>query len=433
MKIALVTAFPPSGRQLNEYGFHLARELVKDSVISLTIVGDELDSCEFATDSHGNVISSQEELPGFNVMRVWKFNAADNPVRLLKAIRKIDPDVVWFNLVFSTFGTQKNPAAAFIGLCSPGLIRLAGYKTHITLHHLMEHVDFGAAGINKHKEKVFRLASFFATKLLLFANSTTVLLPGYRRTLLERYGGKNVHVRAHGILGVRPQPPDYTKRGNPEHRILAIGHWGTYKRLETLLEAFTKYIQHRVPEARLVIGGANHHTTPRYWENLAEKHKDNPKIKFLGYIAEEDIPEIFANSSVLVMPYDSSTGSSGPAHQACEYGVPIVCADIPDFREMAANEEMAVDFYPRGNAEALADRITDLLQSPEKQRAMAEQNFSAAMRQTMPEIIRQYVRFFSRKRQAEILKSISRLRHIPSGTAREAAAKKVANRWAAWQ
>ncbi|MBV9670740.1 MAG: glycosyltransferase [Acidobacteriales bacterium] len=431
MKIGLVTAFPPSGRQLNEYGLHLARELVKESVVSLTIIGDELDVLDFATDAHGKPIDpeSLKELPEYNVVRTWKFGAVDNPLRILRAVRKLDPDVVWFNLVFSTFATQKNPIAAFIGLCTPALIRLAGYETHITLHHLMENVDFEAAGISNLKEKLFRFASFFATKMLLLANSLTVLLPGYRRTLLDRYKASNIHLRAHGILGPSPVPPDFSKRGNPDQRILAIGHWGTYKRLETLLEAFTE-VQTRVPEARLLIGGANHHTTPRYWEDLAEKYKDNDRINFLGYVAEDDIPELFATSSILVMPYDSATGSSGPAHQACQYGVPIVCADIHDFREMAENEEMMIEFYPRGDAKALEEKLVDVLRSPEKQQLMAERNFSAALRQTMPAVIQNYLRYFARKRKREMVLQMNKLRR--SSVARTAALRRAGRAWAAW-
>ncbi len=32
------------------------------------------------------------------------------------------------------------------------------------------------------------------------ANSISVLLPAYRRTLIDKYRGDNVHFRAHGIL-----------------------------------------------------------------------------------------------------------------------------------------------------------------------------------------------------------------------------------------
>src|ERR1043165_937499 len=310
MKIALVTAFPPSGRQLNEYGLHLARELQKNPLLSLTIVGDELSACDWATDAHGKQLDSHEGLPEFDVVRTWRFNSISNPYRLLKVLREIKPDVVWYNLVFSTFATQQHPIAAFAGLCIPALTRAAGFYTHVTLHHLMEHVDFGAANIRA--ERLFRFASSIATRMLLMSNSISVLLPAYRRTLIEKYRAENVHFRSHGILGARPEAPDFSRRGNPDQRILAIGHWGTYKRLEILMEAFQE-VRHRVPSAKLVVAGANHHTMPGYWESIAEKHRSDPRIEFRGYIPEEDIPELYSAASVLVLPYDSSTGSSGPA------------------------------------------------------------------------------------------------------------------------
>src|SRR6185437_2961962 len=74
MKICLVATFPPSGRQLNEYAFHIARELGRNPDIELTILADELVDYEFATDASGAPIkaSQQPELPGFNVIRCWK-------------------------------------------------------------------------------------------------------------------------------------------------------------------------------------------------------------------------------------------------------------------------------------------------------------------------------------------------------------------------
>jgi len=42
MKVCLVTAFPPSTERLNEYGFHLAKELKKQDLISLTVLADQM-------------------------------------------------------------------------------------------------------------------------------------------------------------------------------------------------------------------------------------------------------------------------------------------------------------------------------------------------------------------------------------------------------
>jgi glycosyltransferase involved in cell wall biosynthesis len=378
---------------LNEYAFHIARELQRNPGIRLTILADELAAYDFATDDHGNPLDGQQqqELSGFTVIRCWKFGCLSNPVRLLKTVRKLNPDVVWFNLVFSSFATQEEPFAAFFGLSSPALLRAYGFYTHITLHHITEHVDFAGAGVRR--ETLFRIGSEMVTRMLLKAHSVSVLLPAYRRTLIAKYSVRNVLLSTHGTFSRIPTPPDFSKRGNPELRILAIGHWGTYKRLETLMEAFPKVLK-KIPNARLVIAGANHHTKAGYWESIRAAQPASLPIDFRGYVPESDIPELFATASVLVLPYDSSTGPSGPAHQACEYGLPVVCADIPEFREMALDEDMAFRFYSIGDASDLADQLVTIMQSGELQRSMSEQNFAAGLQMTMSTVVRNYLRWF---------------------------------------
>ncbi len=403
MKICLVSAFPPSGRQLNEYGFHLARELQRNPLVNLTILGDKLASYEWSTDEKGKVVGADEqrELDGFHVMRCWDTNRVATPLRLAKAVHDCKPDVVWFNLVYSSFATPEHPVAAFAGLCTPALTRAMGYFTHVTLHHILEHVDFGDAGVKQ--EGLYRLGSSLATRALLKANSISVLLSGYRRTLAEKYSAQNVLLGTHGTFAPCPSPPDFSRRGNPDQRLLAIGHWGTYKRLETLMEAFPAVLR-RVPTARLIVAGANHHTKPGYWESIREKYGDNERIEFRGYVPEEAVPELFSTASVVVLPYDSATGSSGPAHQACEYGVPIVSADIGDFRDMAADEDMAISFYKTGDAVDLAAQLIGLLESPKDQCRAAEQNYAAAIRMTMPHVVRHYLRWFELERRQRTLK-----------------------------
>lgn len=403
MRICLVATFPPSGRQLNEYAFHVARELAANPDVELTILADELTDYDFATDGDGNPLKVDQasELPGFSVIRCWKFGSLSNPVRLLNTIRKLKPDVVWYNLVFSSFATPENPLAAFAGLSSPALTRAAGFYTHITLHHIIEHVDFSAAGVRQ--ERLFRIGTEMATRALLGANSVSVLLPGYHRTLITKYAAKNVLLGTHGTFATTPTPPDFKKRGNPEKRILAIGHWGTYKRLETLMKAFPMVLE-KVPDARLIVAGANHHTKAGYWESIREMQPTHLPIEFRGYVPEDAIPDLFQTTSVLVMPYDSATGSSGPAHQACEFGVPIVCADIPDFHGMATEEDMAILFYKLGDAAHLAEQLTRILDSPELERNMAHHNFAAGVEMTMSNVVRNYLRWFELNRYKKLIR-----------------------------
>jgi glycosyltransferase involved in cell wall biosynthesis len=403
MKICLVATFPPSGRQLNEYAFHIANELRRHRDVELTILADEQASYDFVTDQSGKPIAAHElpELPGFNVIRCWKFGSLATPIRLLDTIRKLKPDVVWFNLVYSTFATPANPVAAFAGLSTPALIQAAGFCTHITLHHILEHVDFAAAGVRR--ERLFRLGTNLATRALLRANSVSVLLPGYHRTLLTKYAARNVLLGTHGTFTSDPVPPDFTKRGNPDRRILAIGHWGTYKRLETLMQAFPLVLK-KIPHARLIVAGANHHTRPGYWESIRAAQPPDLPIEFRGYVPEEAIPELYQATSIVVLPYDSATGSSGPAHQACEFGVPIVSSGIPDFRAMAENEDMAIRFYRVGDAVDLAEQLVAVLQSPQLEREMAEHNFAAGLDMTMSHVVGSYLRWFELNRCKTLLR-----------------------------
>ena len=395
MNVCLVTAFPPSHQALNEYGFHIASELQKIPGISLTILGDDLPPGE-------------RELPEFNVLRCWAFDRLNNASRLLRTIKHLRPDVIWFNLAFASFGGK--PLPAFMGVSLPAMVRMRGHYTHVTLHQLMETVDLKDAQVRF--PIFYRVGGFLATQALLFSNSVSVLLPAYRDVLRKKYGRGVVYVRKHGILTGKPEYPAFAQRGNPTHRVLAFGKWGTYKRLEPMIQAFW-IASKRVPNMELLIGGMDHPKAPGYLSSVAEQCRDLHNIKFLGYVPEDAVGPLFQSASVAVMPYTSSAGSSGVAHLACAYGVPMIACDIPDFRQLRDEEGIAIDLFEAVNVDRLAERLVNLLENPVKQREMALQNFSAALRMSMPEIMREYLRSFQLQRNLDSLTSVSKLRRLP--------------------
>lgn len=395
MKLALVTAFPPSRRGLNEYGFYVAEELRRQRGLNLTVLADYLPE-------------PQPELPGFSVERCWGFNHLRNPISLLRTLQRLKPDVVWYNIGFASFGGK--PLPAFFGLTTPSLTRLWTGYTHVTLHQLFETVDLADAGV-KHPT-LYTMAGWLATHMLLSANSLSVLLPAYRETLRNEYRRGTVNVRHHGIFAARPEEPDFFKRGNPVHRVLAFGKWGTYKRLELLIEAFEQ-IADKTRPAELVIAGGDHPKTPGYVNSLAERYKHNPRIRFVGYVPEESVPDLFKTASLTVMPYTSSGGASGVAHLACQYGLPILAADIEDFRALADFEGLSIEYFTPNDVESLADRLAALLNSPERLAQMAAKNFSAALQMSMPQVVRQYIRSFDVQHRLRVLREFSQLRKSP--------------------
>lgn len=376
LKVCLVTCFPPSRGDLNEYGFHLASALQGYREVELLVLADE--------------IASHEELRNFHIQRCWRFNSMFTPARLLNAIRKANPDVVWFNMGFSTFA--RNPVAALLSIAGPAFSRMSGFYTHVTLHTLFERISLQDAGIRI--PGLYRTAGRVATKLLLRADDVTVLLPSFRSELLQRYKVKphRVHFRPHGIFS-RSSEPLLIPSHQTEQIVLAFGYWGTYKRLELLLESWHK-ISKQVPSAKLLIAGIDHPSAPGYLASLKTNYGDDSTIKFLGYVPESDLPRLFRTTNLLVLPYSSAAGTSGVVHQACEYGLPIVAAGIPELKELVTEYGVSAEFYPPGDGLALRTHIVRILKSHKLRHTMAMNNLRAGSDMEMSQVVGGYLNLF---------------------------------------
>lgn len=414
MKIALITSFPPSRHALNEYGFHVASHLQKEPCVELTILGDYL-------------ASPAEELPGFNVVRCWGFGKHQNALTLLRAIWKMKPDVAWFNLGFASFGDR--PLAAILGLTTPVMARMRGTYSHVTLHQLFETVNLDDAAVSL--PHLYRLGGRLATHLLLGASSLSVLLPAYRQILNQKYRRGRVSARRHGIFASMPDAPDFARRGNPAHHILAFGKWGTYKRLEILIAAFHR-VAEALPDVKLIIAGGDHPKTQGYVESVAQRHRSD-RISFLGYVPESSIPDLFREASVAVVPYTSSAGSSGVAHLAAQYGVPVIASDIRDFHELSAREGIAIRFFTLGDVQSLAEQLTLTLSSPDVLKEMAWQNYHAGVAMSMPSVVRDYIRAFRRSERIKTLQLAAQLRGPAHSQPPARLALEVAERMQRWR
>jgi len=414
MKIALITSFPPSRHALNEYGFHVAEQLRQERCVDLTVLGDYL-------------TEPADELPGFKVTRCWGFGKNRNLASLVRAIRKLKPDVAWFNLGFASFGDK--PLAAVLGLVAPAAARLNGVYSHITLHQLFETVNLEDAAVSS--PRLYRAGGWLATHLLLSANSLSVLMPAYRRTLDEKYRRGRVSVRSHGIFAGEPDPPDFTRRGNPTHRILAFGKWGTYKRVELLIEAFNQ-VAVKFPNVKLVIGGGDHPKTVGYVNSMAQRYASD-RIEFLGYVPEGAIADLFRDASVAVMPYTSSAGSSGVAHLAAQYGVPVIASGIQDFRDLAEHEGIAMRFFTPGDAGSLVEQMLLALNSPEELQEMAWQSYAAGVAMSMPQVVREYIRNFRQHERIKTLQLAAELRRAGQFQREDGLARTVGEKIQRWR
>jgi glycosyltransferase involved in cell wall biosynthesis len=377
-RVALVTAFPPGRGDLSEYGFQLARVL-KESF--------ELDPVIYA-DLHS---SPSEELPGYNVIRCWRFNSISSFASLVRKIRREPTDVVWFNIGLSTMANR--PDAAIAASAIPWILHMLGCNTHVTLHAFSENVDFEHAGVPF--PKLYRWGARLATRLLLMSDGVHVLLPAYREQIVKTFGssGQRVFVHPHGIFGYETDG----SRAQVEvgsHAILAFGSWGTYKRLEDLIEAF-RLIREHVTDAELWIAGGDHPKARGYLQDCATRYLDVPGVSFLGYVPEENVAGLFRTASVAVMPYNSSAGSSGVVHLACEHEIPVLASEIPDLRELAAFEGLWLEFFPPNDIDALANGLVLLMTDSQLRDEIRTHNRQAVSGIHLRDIVGSYLRTFA--------------------------------------
>lgn len=364
LHIAVVSAYPPGRRSLNEYGLHLSRVLAdKSEVAHVTVIADRL--------SPEHPALALADAP--NIRRVWEFNDPLSALRILLALRRARPDAVIFNLQMASFGDRRVPAA--LGLLTPALARLSGLPTITLLHNLFETVDLDQAGFGGHPLRKFVTHTFgrVFTRALLASSLVATTMPRYVKLLRGRYGADNVFLAPHGTFQV-PRPPAALPL---LPTVMAFGKFGTYKRAEVLLEAHALLLA-RNPQVRLVIAGSDTPNAPGYLEGLQRRYAHLPNVTFTGYVPEDAVADIFAGATVVAFPYSATTGSSGVLHQAGEFGRAAVMPRIGDLADLIEDEGYCAEYFTPEDPESLADALWRVLRDPRQAAALGEANWRVA-------------------------------------------------------
>lgn len=392
MRIAVVTTFPPSTGSLNEYAYHFIRILrQKPEVSEVVLLTDELPAGQ-----------DYETLERVRIIPCWRFGAAMNAKRILAAVREQRPDVVLFNIQFASFGSGKVPAT--LGLLAPKLVKRAGYPTVVLLHNIMETVDLKGAGFasNAVADKVIRTVGNTVTKLLLGVDLVAVTIPKYVETLEGKYGATNIVLAPHGAFEEAPMPS--FELTTARKQIMTFGKFGTYKKIDILVDAYRLLLGEGRDDLELVIAGTDSPNAAGYLEGVASANHDLPHVRYTGYVPEEEVARIFREAAVVVFPYTSTTGSSGVLHQAGDYGKAVVLPHLGDFAEVIKEEGYTGEFFEPNDAQSLAAAIARLLDDSDHRRLIGTQNYVAARGLPMSDVVDWYLLHFE-----ELLKKPVRL------------------------
>ncbi|WP_415375639.1 glycosyltransferase [Patiriisocius sp. Uisw_017] len=390
MRLAILTAYPPSKVTLNEYAYHLVKHFrQKKSVTELVLLTDKTEGKKD--------ITFIEEGCKITVKECWKFNGYLNIINVIKAINNTQPDAVLFNLQFMKFGDKK--IAAALGLLLPLVCKLKHIPNIVLLHNILEEVDLGAAGFTSNKllQKAYGFIGTTLTKLILQSDTVVVTMQKYVAILEKKYNAKNVFLIPHGTFEVSKEKPDFSIRNSPL-QIMTFGKFGTYKKVESLIEAVEKVRTTTGLDLEVVIAGTDNPNVTGYLAKVQEEYKHVPQLRFTGYVEEHDVSTLFKESAVVVFPYTSTTGSSGVLHQAGSYGKAVIMPDLGDLALLVKDEGYQGEFFEPNSIESLASAIEVLLTNDTHRLNIAKANYKAATAYPMEKITNMYLNKFNQIR-----------------------------------
>ncbi|MCS6882336.1 MAG: glycosyltransferase family 1 protein [Oscillochloridaceae bacterium] len=195
-----------------------------------------------------------------------------------------------------------------------------------------------------------------------------------------------------GLLGVPPErvvvtpnavrehfrPPDpaalevfRARKGLPERFVLYVGTLEPRKNLTTLLEAYAMVARDRA--APLLVGGGKGWMYDAVFQRL-EALGLHERVRFVGYLDEEELPLWYAAATVFVFP-SIYEGFGMPPLEAMACGAPVVASNTSSLPEVVGDAGLTVSPY---DPAALAAAIRRLLDDADLRQELRERGFRQA-------------------------------------------------------
>lgn len=366
--VVFVSAIPPDIGRLSEYAGAILREIECNTNLIIEVFTDS------AASFSSRIIARS----------IWRPDDGISIFKLWMAIIRSKTKLFHFNLHMAIFGRGRLPN--FLGLLSPLIARLSGKKVIVTLHNLPAAI----------KLKNIRLKTSILDRISLWVAAFTVAkaadvlvvtMKQYVKLAQRVYRAKNVKWVPHGSWFTAERPIwTWRNRGN----VLFLGYLGPYKDLETLAKAM-EIIFGKRPVTLLVSGGAH----PNFSKEALEKIKLLKRygfVKFLGRVPDERIPKLVENIDLVVLPYITSTGSSGVVHLLSALGVPFVTSDTPEFRELKLEGAgiLICDLEPK----CLAEAILRVMENREIAENLSARSRKYAEKRPWKVVAKEYVKIY---------------------------------------
>jgi glycosyltransferase involved in cell wall biosynthesis len=198
-------------------------------------------------------------------------------------------------------------------------------------------------------------ARFISLKIITVSNFSRDELLKYLK--IE---AKKLEVIYNGSPDYKNEAPETTlnnSQASGGRYLIAVGNARPRKNLECLINAF-QIVAQQVPDLKLVIVGKNDWRMEKIINSVGDLKN---KIIFTGFVSETEKQNLIKKASALVFP-SLYEGFGLPIVEANVLNTPVICSDIPAFREVAAN---SASFFNPLDEQDIAAKISELISNPE--------------------------------------------------------------------
>ena len=345
MRIAQVSPwFSPHFGGVESHVRSLSRELARRGH-EVTVV----------TSQHDRALSAEETMDGFRVIRVRpRFIFMQTPItpRMRGSLRALSADVVHAH-------SPPPLASHYAGAVASerGIPYVVTYHCDVELPSAFGSVvesiyrrSLGADTLRNANQVIVTTRTYAATSRAIWRYNPSVIPNAVdHRRFRPDVDGSAVRSK----LRIPPEVPI----------VLLVGRIVPHKGVEHFVEA-ARY----VPDAWFLVAGGG--SSLDAMKRLALSMGVADRVRFLGRISDDRLPEVYAACDVFVLPSVSRLEAFGiVALEAMSTGKPVIVADIPGVREIIEDGRDGLLTDPV-NPRDLAEKIRRLLSEPKARQTM---------------------------------------------------------------
>jgi glycosyltransferase involved in cell wall biosynthesis len=244
--------------------------------------------------------------------------------------------------------------------------KIFGRRTRLSIYYHMDNVGRGLLGAVFRLYRALLLAPILSCADIIMCSSRDYLASSQAAAF-----GSDPRVREVPLaVDIRRFHPD-AAIGKEKAAIFVGGldaaHY--FKGLHVLMKAF-EILMADVPDAELwIVGGGE---LSREDQRIVDGKALNRRVKVLGRVEDDDLPDLYRRASVHVLPsIDRSEAFGLVTLEAAASGIPSIVSDLPGVRSVI---EPGVTGYavPPGDAQGIAARLMQLFKDPARARRMGE-------------------------------------------------------------